>query len=450
MPRTETYKKFSFVMEHTKSINSHQMDRYTLSRKKKMKKSKWNMRAVNKKDNNKGFDNGKNNLRKRVISAMFQFSCFALAGYMVYIQIKTYCANQDLSITTYKNFQNVAQDVFPTLTICAYGEAGFIFSKDKMPKNHSTSIYFHILRGNTDDRMNYSKILYDQVAINVTALISWRASNQPLKTNHLDPSRICISKEHFGKTKLAEDEYIHFNLFDPHSRQLHLDFYIHQKGQLLRMLKRPTYRLEKDSIEELIKLHKKNQKGTTIKKDIKLKVVSVDVLRKRANANDACDPKLENEDTDIRNNIQDAFGCIPAFTKPFLNQSLPLKHSSAHQTCNNSQYKKIEEFYEDFMKNKKWKTQPCTIMNSIVTMKDPVIMSYSYFRKINGLDPVLSIEFTLEYLTDFYKETVNKLAFDMATLWSQVGGFIGIFLGYSLLQIPELVKSWFRVIKSFF
>ena len=180
---------------------------YTFSRKKKMKKSKWNMRALNKKENNKGFDNGKNNLRKRVISAMFQFSCFALAGYMVYIQIKTYCANQDLSITTYKNFQNVAQDVFPTLTICAYGEAGFIFSKDKMPKNHSTSIYFHILRGNTDDRMNYSKIMFDHVAIDVNTLISRRSSNFSLEISHLDPRRICVTKKYFGTPKLDQDEH---------------------------------------------------------------------------------------------------------------------------------------------------------------------------------------------------------------------------------------------------
>ena len=64
--------------------------------------------------------------------------------------------------------------------------------------------------------------------------------------------------------------------------------------------------------------------------------------------------------------------------------------------------------------------------------------------------PGVAIEFTSEYLTDVYKETVIKLAFDMATLWSQVGGFIGMFLGYSLLQIPELVANWLQLLKSLF
>ena len=80
-------------------------------------------------------------------------------------------------------------------------------------------------------------------------------------------------------------------------------------------------------------------------------------------------------------------------------------------------------------------------MNAIAAISDPVVeaninhyTTYDYTR--------LWIDVTLDYVTDSYRETVNTLAFDMATFWSQVGGFIGIFLGYSLLQVPELVKNW--------
>ena len=71
-----------------------------------MKKSKWSLKAVNKKDNGFGFHKSKHDLCSRVILSTFQLTCFVLAGYMVYVQIKTYCDNKDLSITTYKNFQN--------------------------------------------------------------------------------------------------------------------------------------------------------------------------------------------------------------------------------------------------------------------------------------------------------------------------------------------------------
>ena len=69
----------------------------------------------------------------RVAIGIFQFTCFVLAGYLVFIQLKTYFANHDLSIIAYKNFQNEAQDIFPTFSICAVGE-GWILEDRKMPK----------------------------------------------------------------------------------------------------------------------------------------------------------------------------------------------------------------------------------------------------------------------------------------------------------------------------
>ena len=38
-----------------------------------------------------------------------------------------------------------------------------------------------------------------------------------------------------------------------------------------------------------------------------------------------------------------------------------------------------------------------------------------------------------------FRETRNVKAFGLLSLWSQIGGFVGIFLGYSLLQVPEII-----------
>ena len=92
------------------------------------------MRVLNKKDNGIEYVKRQSDLCKRVISGIFQFTCFLLAGYMVYVQIKAYCANRDISITTYKDFENLAQDIFPTLTICARSWNGRIFNSNKIQK----------------------------------------------------------------------------------------------------------------------------------------------------------------------------------------------------------------------------------------------------------------------------------------------------------------------------
>ena len=42
-----------------------------------------------------------------------------------------------------------------------------------------------------------------------------------------------------------------------------------------------------------------------------------------------------------------------------------------------------------------------------------------------------------------YQEIVNKRDFTISSFFSDTGGFVGMILGYSILQIPsELAKLW--------
>ena len=413
-------------------------------------------------------------LCRKVGLRIFKATCFVLAGYMVYVQLKTYCANQDLSTITYERFENEAQDIFPAFSVCAVGW-NWIMSEDKMPKNHDPGTFTNILKGNLDDNMNYSKIQFDQVTIDVNKFISdfytltdqgvkiirskgsvhgKQNSNLSLTINHLDPRRVCVIKEDFQKHSLVQKDYFGLNLYGLNygyllrRGYLDLDFYIHQKGQLLRGLKQPNYHLDGAQIKGLLARAKDNNKD--VEQKTKIKVVNVDVLQKRANSIKPCDAELQDEDNKIRHSIIEAIGCIPAFHKLFLNQSLLLNPSSAYPICSKAQYKAIYKLQENLLQTKDWYTQPCTTMNVIVTMADPVIETKLVD---SGLwvktKPRSRIDFTFEYSTDPYRVTVNMLAFDMATLWSQIGGFIGIFLGYSILQVPELAESGLRLIKSF-
>ena len=74
---------------------------------------------------------------------------------------------------------------------------------------------------------------------------------------------------------------------------------------------------------------------------------------------------------------------------------------------------------------------PVTITQQITKFEN------SRERKINGGKLRLNISYT----TEDFQEIVNVKAFDVETLWSSVGGFIGIFLGYSLLQVTELLEA---------
>ena len=51
------------------------------------------------------------------------------------------------------------------------------------------------------------------------------------------------------------------------------------------------------------------------------------------------------------------------------------------------------------------------------------------------------LNMNFQYRTDQYLEIDNKRDFGVRNLWSSIGGFVGIFLGYSLLQLPEILIS---------
>ena len=413
---------------------------------------------------------------RRLTLSIFQLTCFVLAAYMVFIQLKTYFANNDLSIIAYKNFQNEAEDIFPTFSICALG-GSWILEDRSMPKNLSTDTYISILTGNLDPKSAYTELQFDDVTIDINKFITdsytltdkgeriirskgsaygKQSSSSSLQISHLDPNKVCVTKEDFQKNALVEKDFIEMNMigglhsFRLRNSFLDINLYIHQKGQLMRTLKHPSYHLDKRHIRHIKEKQEKSR--YPLKQEIKMRVVYVDVLRKRKNSNIPCNPALQNEDNQIRHSIVDAVGCIPAFTRPFLNPSLLLNESAINSTCNRAQYRRISQLYTNFLQTKEWYTQPCSRMNTIVTTADSITENKPLLTDLflATLKPSFTIEFTLEYLTGSYRETVNKLDFDIATLWSQIGGFIGIFLGYSLLQVPELVGNGLRIIRAFF
>ena len=56
--------------------------------------------------------------------------------------------------------------------------------------------------------------------------------------------------------------------------------------------------------------------------------------------------------------------------------------------------------------------------------------------------------FTLYYGSKNYKYFRNVRSFGIYDLWSQIGGFIGMLLGYSLIQTPSIMREVIAKTKS--
>ena len=84
---------------------------------------------------------------------------------------------------------------------------------------------------------------------------------------------------------------------------------------------------------------------------------------------------------------------------------------------------------------------PCEAMTITSTV------GHSKSKPETGYDRTY-LQINLHYDTGTYKVIKNSKSFNLESLWSQIGGFIGIFLGYSLLQLPDIVSNSLTRIKN--
>ena len=54
----------------------------------------------------------------------------------------------------------------------------------------------------------------------------------------------------------------------------------------------------------------------------------------------------------------------------------------------------------------------------------------------------------IEYMEKYYQEILDGQEFGFESFWSAVGGFLGIFMGYSMLQLPDFVSYLHSILRN--
>ena len=240
--------------------------------------------------------------------------------------------------------------------------------------------------------------------------------NWPFYISHLDPTTICYTKKSsFVQGMSVKDDWILFILpkLREWNRYLYFRVYIHHPGQLTRVFDKPILNSFLDVI---------NRENN----HLIFSIAQVTVLRKRFNAKVPCDPDLENDELKLKLEIMRRVGCAPNYWRAIVPQKYLMKECSE-----SSEMAKIYE-YITHLKNvfSKYK-QPCDEMKVVANLQR---QPYGY----SG-DKYMYVEFF--YMDKNYQEIVNQRDFTLAGFWSNIGGFVGMILGYSLMHVPELIIS---------
>ena len=92
----------------------------------------------------------------------------------------------------------------------------------------------------------------------------------------------------------------------------------------------------------------------------------------------------------------------------------------------------------------KWFPPPCQAIEKITYQYEEVEIKESEDDQLDH-DDAPWFRIVLLFYAQTYKEISQVKAFDMEMLVGNVGGYLGLFLGYALLQIPDLLvkgRNW--------
>ena len=361
-----------------------------------------------------------------------------------------YTENNDRSSISYKRFADTPQDTYPTFSICFSDDTDYwnIFFKDEFEYaipilNGKYWLFGKILKGMKvyageyhDGHLDIRNIsedygsvfmikleqLYDMIKFTTKDQkddLSLNAKSDfnepfPFYVSYLDPQTVCYTRNDDFKENIVriEDKInLQTAALDKFNRKTTtMRIFIHHPGQVLRVLDTSIYQ------SKFYKFHIGDRKPS-----LTFKISQVSILRKRPDSNSPCDPDLYYDDLEFIGQVSKEVGCTPIYWKYII----PAKFKFG--TCNIAEdYKKIWNILQNFTQIHSKYKQPCSEMKLEVTTDLP---KYNYG----------TLNLSFKYQDKTYEEIINEREFGFESLWSTIGGFVGIFVGTSLSQVPNFV-----------
>ena len=281
----------------------------------------------------------------------------------------------------------------------------------------------------------------------------------PFKKVYQDPTRECYSPILYpGRRRkmdqitldlnMLNDEYLSRSGSD--GKVPVFSIHIHMQGQFIRSIGKEIESLTAQDLRSYCSKLRGDYWGLCYGTQLYYDISQVTVIRNRPDSNDPCNPSWRNEDSKIIETIlnDEGVNCIPIFWNSTLNFT-----SNLPQCSTTSQYNRLREItanYSSFETFRKTIDPPCEEM-SIVTntqraegrralskpMSDP-----KYNGDIIHYEPDVEkiyLDIQIRHVNDDYQNITNSRAFSGESCWSGIGGFIGIFVGVSLMQIPQIL-----------
>ena len=291
-----------------------------------------------------------------------------------------------------------------------------------------------------------------------------RLTSYPLIKVYQDPMKRCYTP-HVDRSMNKKDERITLDLktiedylskfndaYDSSAALAPLiNIHVHAHGQFMRSIGKEIASYSLSDFLADCGLMRGNFNDECYGASLTFETSQITLLKSRHDANIECDENLIDEDTLILDTVLNHTGirCIPIYWKS------KMKGKYNYPECTTDlQYKLISRItknltsYEEIRRNFK---PPCRDMIIVMNVeKGPgryVRKQYLGDREWE-YEPRVYLDIKIKHVRERYQVINNMKIYSGESCWAGIGGFIGIFIGVSLMQVQELLMEAFNVLKK--
>ena len=375
---------------------------------------------------------------------------------MSVILIARFTDNLSTTSIAYKKYSKTIEDTYPTFTICFTGTPEFhwyyeleLFKEfelssleyEKMMKGEPAFKYHYDLSARLYKResatrsnksygssqpfhLKISDILIQADLTTENPMHSTFYGNRtdtksisgpPFNVGFQTPGRICFSRSsNFVNDLIRSEDSLVLNtalMKNVIYENTVIEIYIHHPGQLIRSLVSPSFK-------SLFRKYKWED-------DLEFKILQHTIVRKRSDSTGTCNKDIHDYDLYLQGNIIKQSQCVPLYWKESF-----LGMTGFEDCTSQSQFQEVYKQILNLENIIKQQDVPCiethlsTVWNS-VTKKDASLVNETLV--------------TFMYTDKYYQEILYLKEFGPESFISNIGGFLGIFLGYSMMQVPDLL-----------
>ena len=368
--------------------------------------------------------------------------------------VNRYIENENSTAIIYKKFHEKYEDKYPTYSVCFKGTNFHWFNGLNIYNAFELRVeqYEMMLKGNLAFRYEYdsslklfrkmptlirngSNVRFNEFHVKISDFLleanfktleenhsrffgregKHFGDDPPFNINYQTPEMICFARHStFVQNLIRMEDLLILNrnlIKNVMYANAELQIFIHYPGQLIQSLAIPSFHLSFPDFQP--------------NKLLSFKLTQSTIIRRRSDYREPCNSAIQDYDIYLMNAVVNNTECIPSYWKEFVQgDSILVLCTTQHQ--HQMVYEKIRN-WKNIIKDH---DRPCIDMHTIVG---------SNWLDMKGTQKSDEIHIQFNYQEQYYQEIKYLPDFDLETFISNIGGFLGIFLGYSMLQIPEII-----------